>query len=181
VTEPISEEALVEIESVARRAQRTPTNGDGTFARIAVDNVPRLVEEIRRLRKCQQEDWCPGVPVACQKHVDQLGMDVFSANVELDNLRKQLADEKAKALLYDKTLHRTLGSLHVINARAGNIVRWIKDPNLKAEVEAQAIVDERGKAHECIVEAVTPKPVPMCKPDALHDIFPESSGEGNPS
>lgn len=53
-------------------------------------------------------------------------------------------------------LSETLGSLHVINYFAGNIRRWIADPNLHPEESCKAIEDERLKAHGRIVEALHP-------------------------
>lgn len=53
-------------------------------------------------------------------------------------------------------LSKTQGSLHVINAHASTIRRWLKDPNLHPEEECKAIEDERLKAHQRISDALFP-------------------------
>lgn len=140
----------------------------------------RLVAEVRRQRdeSAQGHQIGPGGRRwQCEIDIERQESEIFSANVEIDNLRKQLTDEKAKVTLYDRALHDTLGSLHVINARARTIVKWIKDPNLKPDEEAAAIVEERGKAHTRILQALdSSKPVPMCRLDALEDLFPPAGG-----
>lgn len=50
-----------------------------------------------------------------------------------------------------EALSDILGSLHVINAEASSIRRWIKDPNVDVEGSCKTIEEYRGKIHAKIV------------------------------
>lgn len=85
--EPLTEETLAYFEWRARHMPPGDTDKAILEASLA---------EVRRLRKCQQEDWCPGVPVACQKHVDQPTTLLHDAkNLLLERARQ--AEELFKA------------------------------------------------------------------------------------
>jgi hypothetical protein len=49
VNEPISEEALAELEGRAQKLRRTSMVAPGPLAKMACDEVPRLIAEVRRL------------------------------------------------------------------------------------------------------------------------------------
>jgi ElaB/YqjD/DUF883 family membrane-anchored ribosome-binding protein len=88
--EPMSEERLAEIEARAK-APVTPLRvGSFENYKELVEHAPTdlqdLLAEVRRLRKCKQEDWCPGVPVACQKHIDQERQKLLDAHGVIDDL-----------------------------------------------------------------------------------------------
>lgn len=108
---PISEQALVEVETLANRIRSKEVEPDaGVLSLVICDNIERLVAEIRQLRKCKQQDWCPGVPVACQKHVDQV-------------------DQKAVNLLADKLALE--GKLEYANRLNGEVKRKNADLTTK--------------------------------------------------
>jgi hypothetical protein len=94
----------------------------------------RLVAEVRRLRAAAEVAELEGMGV------QGLGDALFSANVEIDNLRKRVEDLTAER----------------------NHERHQK------ELRHQAWLEATGQA----------KPIPMCKPDALDDLFPPARGEG---
>jgi len=163
---PMTEAELENIEAYAK-----------TFAAPYLKDV---LAEVRRLRKCQIQDWCPGVPVSCQKHVDQLGMDVFQANVERDNLRKMLEDSNQR----EQALIQSGNELR----RQRDDARDARDAALKQAGDLDAALLKVLKTpHTCengyaggpdcpgckaIIDLGDFKPVPMCKPDALADLFP---------
>lgn len=94
--EPMSEERLAQIEAAG------VLNGYGHD----------LLAEVRRLRKCKQEDWCPGVPVACQKHVDQERQKLLDAHGVIDellNTREELRTQAEELLAQVKELRVMLG------------------------------------------------------------------------
>ena len=60
-------------------------------------------------------------------------------------------------------LSETQGSLHVINASASMIRRWINDPNLHPVERAKEIEVARLKAHERISNALFPPEEELAK------------------
>jgi len=137
------------------------------------DAVPSLLAEVRRLRGLQRVTIVPASGPLLGKEVveiferqqatiremqenrnewrnqfyderarrDRVDADLFSANVEIDNLRKRIEDLTAER---DHERHQK-------------------------ELRHQAWLEATGQA----------KPVPMCRPDALEDLFP--SAEGRPT
>ena len=69
----------------------------------------------------------------------------------LANVQIKLLETKCDEL--HQVLSDTLGSLHIINGRAGMMYRYEGKGALPSE-EGQAIMDERLKAHDRIVAAL---------------------------
>jgi hypothetical protein len=89
---------------------------------------------------------------------------LFSANVELENLRKMLADANAREEAQIKRL-----------GRLNTIIKLVVDRGACSIVPCDGIGDRKCDVHQAIAD-LDPKPVPMCKVDALEDLFPPAEG-----
>lgn len=188
-TKPITEAELVELEECVATRNSLPSTihlsrSDPNESRVVclinllANEVPRLIAEIRAMRTA----------VDCMEleklGIEGLGDALFSANVEIDNLRKMLADEKQRLALIKE-----------ISEEAGRLVQFVIKPRLeKLEAiarDAKRLLEVDGgdpckhwDAHENLIVRenlvkgladLDPKPVPMCKADPLGDLFPPAA------
>lgn len=84
--------------------------------------------------------------------VEACGPTLDAAIQERDRLILQ--NEEAR-----KVLSEIQGSLHVINAYASGIRRWIKDPNVDVEGDCRKIEEYRLKIHMAISAVLFPEDV----------------------
>jgi ribosomal protein L44E len=126
--------------------------------------------------KCQIESWCPGVPVACQKHVDQ-------ANVELDKLRKDLElaiaerdlerhqkEMRHEAYLEAKQMLKTANEREQLQIEAANGWRKFAE-DLVTETKLRSLSAAFIERWKNILEP----PTPMCQDPV------DGAGEGRPT
>lgn len=95
-----------------------------------VDEAERLSREVTLLRD------------AIDKSNDAL-RDAIKTKEERDAMRTLLSEIQ--------------GSLHVINASASHIRRWIKDPNVDVEYHCRTIEEYRAKIHKQISALLFPE------------------------
>ena len=77
---------------------------------LRLADAQRLIAEIRRLRKSHV---CGEPFIDVVKERDRLERELFSANVEIDNLRKQMADTRASCDQEIKTCDEKLKEVHI--------------------------------------------------------------------
>jgi hypothetical protein len=99
-----------------------------------------------------------------KKIIDEARDALFGANVEIDNLRKQLADAKA-----ERERLRELAAEMLSHVRSGVPVHLPHARALSLHID-EVVVARWGEAFDL-------KPRPMCKPDPMGDVFPPSRSE----
>lgn len=146
---PMTDQELTEIECLVKDAQReTAGINHGPFFRLAWDKVPALMAEVRQLRDLKT--------VAYAKALDE----ILIANVELDNLRHQMADMRASCDQQIKECDQKLTEVHAALVRGNNALETvIKQRDV---LKAELIRIRRGG-----------------KPDPLNDLFPPARGEAS--
>lgn len=94
MSEPLTEDALTEIAAFAN-SHRASMGSSTPLSRLACDNVPRLIEEIRRLRNVVVT-LREALATRSTDREQYLDGQVLSLTVERDNLRKMLEDSNAR-------------------------------------------------------------------------------------
>jgi hypothetical protein len=117
VIESLTDQALEEIEALANEARRMSLNVPGALARLACDNVPRLIIEIRRFHK-REERIAQNAAVILQEN-RRLQSEFEIMTIERDNLRKMLDDAHALAELQLRALMGARDRIHELESNQG--------------------------------------------------------------
>lgn len=156
-------------------------NGDAVckFFTYSIEDVTRLLAEVRRLQASNV-----AVKMSLEsivRHQDKKADELFSASVEIDNVRKMLADANAREQAHiAKAEHiKALVALHVAvldwweyrnEPMHGHSVPGIWDDDNGYLAGTRCDICAARAALEAAVNALfafaPPKPVPMCKTDS---------------
>lgn len=110
MSEPMTEEALAEIDSLANHVL-LKSMSLGPLASLVCGNIPRLIAEIRRLRN--REICVPTKEVALEAQLSSLDGKLLVAIVERDNFRKMLDDSHALSELQIRIIAGLREQLHL--------------------------------------------------------------------
>jgi hypothetical protein len=172
-TTPLTEEGLREIEQVLDHVRRASIIGPRPLIGLICDNVPRLVADVRRLFEIRKDR-------------DRCEAQFFSATVEIDNLRKMLADANSREdmlrihlstfhsrhpELFDEAHNRDAERLTKLEAVAAAAKVFSAEAYQTAPIGRNSALYAAGEELKRVVAELDPKPVPMCKTD----------GEGRPA
>lgn len=115
---------------------------------------------------CKIEDWCPGVPVACAKHVDQL-------KIEAAELRDFVEAAKVARAAW---IHHVCGP-DILKAlwkvERGSAVC---SHTIAQAGEAYTAPGVGAAGYSYCIRCGEKRPVPMCRPDPCEGIFPDNEG-----
>lgn len=140
--------------------------------------MDELLDEVNRLRIAIDGEIT--VKNAVIRESERVDAALLATIVERDNLRKMLEDSNQREELQLEVANKYGALLVEVESVLQNVV---SEPGWRRRIDWKYGPQDPGGVNGCfekVKETLHPKPVPMCAPDPLHDIFP-ATGEGRPT